>query len=57
LLGDEARRAPAIAGITRHLEQADFAPVVDSYFPLDRIADAHRRVESNRQVGKVVVTP
>lgn len=31
-------------------------PVVDSVFPLDRIADAHRRMESNESVGKIVVT-
>lgn len=57
LLGDPERRARAVAGITQHLERGDVAPVVDSYFPLDRIQDAHRRLESNRQIGKVVVTP
>jgi NADPH:quinone reductase-like Zn-dependent oxidoreductase len=57
LLTNASNRAAAIAGITRHLERGDFAPVVDSYFPLARIQDAHRRVESNRHVGKVVVTP
>ena len=57
LLADEARRRPAIEGIARHLEQGDFTPVVDSYFPLERIQDAHRRLESNQQIGKVVVTP
>src|SRR3954463_4924772 len=30
-------------------------PVIDSTFPLDRIADAHRRMESNESVGKVVI--
>ena len=50
-------RAAAVAGITRHLERGDFAPVIDSYFPLERIQEAHRRVESNQQIGKVVVTP
>jgi NADPH:quinone reductase-like Zn-dependent oxidoreductase len=57
LLSDAAARERAIAGITRHLERGDFGPVVDSYFPLDRIQDAHRRLESNQQIGKVVVTP
>jgi len=57
LLTNASKRAAAVAGITRHLERGDFAPVVDSYFPLARIQDAHRRVESNRHVGKVVVTP
>jgi NADPH:quinone reductase len=57
LLGDPDARRRAVSGITRHLEAGTFAPVIDSYFPLDRIQDAHRRLESNLQVGKVVVTP
>ena len=57
LLGDPARRARAIREITALLEGGDFTPVVDSYFPLDRIQDAHRHLESNQQIGKVVVTP
>jgi NADPH2:quinone reductase len=31
-------------------------PVVDSCFPLDRAADAHRRIESRAAIGKVVLT-
>jgi NADPH:quinone reductase-like Zn-dependent oxidoreductase len=57
LLGAPARRARALAEITALLDAGAFAPVVDSYFPLDRIVDAHRRLESNRQIGKIVVTP
>lgn len=57
LLQDPVRRAGAVSGISHHLERGDFAPVIDSYFPLERIQDAHRWVESNRQIGKVVVTP
>ena len=57
LLSNPAARARAVAGITTRLERGDFAPVIDSYFPLDRIQDAHRHLESNRQIGKVVVTP
>jgi NADPH:quinone reductase-like Zn-dependent oxidoreductase len=57
LLSDPARRARAVAAITRHLERGDFAPVVDSYYPLDQIGEAHRRLESNQQIGKVVVIP
>jgi NADPH:quinone reductase-like Zn-dependent oxidoreductase len=30
-------------------------PVIDSVFPLEQIADAHRRMESNESVGKIVV--
>ena len=30
-------------------------PVIDSRFPLDGVADAHRRMESNANVGKIVL--
>jgi NADPH2:quinone reductase len=57
LLGDQARRARAVADVTARLERGELVPAVDSYFPLDRVRDAHRRLESNQQIGKVVVTP
>jgi putative PIG3 family NAD(P)H quinone oxidoreductase len=31
-------------------------PVIDSVYPFDQIADAHRRMESNESVGKIVVS-
>jgi NADPH:quinone reductase-like Zn-dependent oxidoreductase len=31
-------------------------PVVDSTFPLARVADAHRRMESAGNVGKIILT-
>ena len=31
-------------------------PLVDRTFPLEAIADAHRYMESNQQLGKIVVT-
>ncbi|MFP3700764.1 zinc-binding dehydrogenase, partial [Burkholderia sp. SIMBA_013] len=31
-------------------------PVVDSTFPLARAADAHRRMESSANVGKIILT-
>lgn len=33
------------------------APVIDSVFPFERAADAHRRLESNEHIGKIVLTP
>lgn len=32
-------------------------PIIDSVFPLARAADAHRRMESNESVGKIILTP
>ncbi len=33
-----------------------FKPVIDRAFPLEQVADAHRHMESNQQLGKIVVT-
>ncbi len=38
------------------LESGALKPIIDRSFPLDAIADAHRYMESNRQMGKIVVT-
>jgi NADPH:quinone reductase-like Zn-dependent oxidoreductase len=57
LLDDPERRARALREITALLARGAFTPVVDSYFPLERIQDAHRRLESNQHVGKIVVVP
>ncbi|MER3632707.1 MAG: NADPH:quinone oxidoreductase, partial [Blastocatellia bacterium] len=37
------------------LESGIVRPVVDSVFPFERAADAHRYLESNRNFGKVVL--
>ena len=42
--------------ILPHLASGRVQPVVDSVFPLDRIADAHRHLESNDTAGKIVIT-
>jgi len=46
----------AIAYISAAIEAGRLTPVIDSVFTLDKIADAHRYMESNRQRGKIVVT-
>ena len=38
------------------LESSALKPVIARTFPLDAIVDAHRYMESNQQVGKIVVT-
>jgi NADPH:quinone reductase-like Zn-dependent oxidoreductase len=35
---------------------AKLEPVVDSTFALARVADAHRRMESSANVGKIILT-
>ncbi|WP_018632378.1 NAD(P)H-quinone oxidoreductase [Neomegalonema perideroedes] len=37
------------------VESGHLRPVVDSVFPLERAADAHRRMESSQHVGKIVL--
>lgn len=39
-----------------HLEAGDFKPRIDRLFPLSEIVAAHRYMESNQQIGKIVVT-
>ncbi len=39
------------------LENGTVKPVVFAEFPLDQAADAHRLMESNRHIGKIVLIP
>lgn len=38
------------------LEKGTIAPIVDSVLPADRAAEAHRRMESNQNAGKIILT-
>ena len=42
--------------VLQGLAEGHLKPVIAKTFPLDQIADAHRFMESNAQIGKVVVT-
>jgi NADPH:quinone reductase-like Zn-dependent oxidoreductase len=48
--GDDLRTLAELA------ETGALKPVIDSVYPFDRIVDAHRRVDTHRKVGSVVVT-
>lgn len=37
------------------LEAGRIAPVMDSEFPLERVAEAHARMESSQHIGKIVL--
>lgn len=54
--GNPARYARAQRLILQGLESGHLHPVIAKTFPLTQIVEAHRYVESNQQVGKVVVT-
>jgi NADPH:quinone reductase-like Zn-dependent oxidoreductase len=53
---DPSRRASAVRAVEDGLARGALRPIIAKTFPLDRIADAHRYLESNEQIGKVVVT-
>jgi putative PIG3 family NAD(P)H quinone oxidoreductase len=38
------------------LEAKQMAPIIDSVFPLQGAADAHRKLESSQHIGKIVLT-
>jgi NADPH:quinone reductase-like Zn-dependent oxidoreductase len=42
--------------VFEHLEKGDFKPRIAKTFPLSQIVEAHRYMESNAQIGKIVVT-
>ncbi|MFI1732217.1 zinc-binding dehydrogenase [Streptomyces acidicola] len=50
------RLARAVAFVKAGLASGAFTPVVDRTFDLTEIAEAHRYMEANGQVGKIVVT-
>jgi NADPH:quinone reductase-like Zn-dependent oxidoreductase len=37
------------------IESGEFKPVIDRHYPLDRIVDAYRYVDSERKIGNVVI--
>ena len=53
---DDARFAAGRDYIFAGLASGALAPVIDRAFPLERIVEAHRYMESNAQCGKIVVT-
>lgn len=44
-----------MAEVARLADAGRLKPLLDEIFPLDRVGDAHRHLESGRAVGKVVV--
>jgi NADPH:quinone reductase len=54
--GKPDRFARAQSLVLRGLAEGHLKPVIAKTFPLEQIVDAHRYVESNQQLGKIVVT-
>lgn len=55
-----AEKAAVAAGVMRDawplVESGKIAPVVDSVFPLDRVAEAHARMATGAHAGKIVLS-
>jgi len=43
------------AKVMRLLREGRVKPLMDSTFPLEKAADAHRRMESSEHIGKIVL--
>jgi NADPH:quinone reductase-like Zn-dependent oxidoreductase len=42
--------------LSSFLDLRPVAPIIDSVFPLEAAADAHRKLESSLHIGKIVLT-
>ena len=56
IINDPARYARARQFVLDGLAAGRFRPHIDRTFPFDDIVAAHRYLEANAQVGKIVVT-
>jgi NADPH:quinone reductase-like Zn-dependent oxidoreductase len=56
IAGPASGRAEDVHYLARLAESGEFTPVVDRRYAFDRIADAHRYVDTGRKRGNVIVT-
>lgn len=56
ITGDLQRLGKGKEFVNAGLADGSFKPLIVKTFPLEQIVEAHRCLESNRQIGKVVVT-
>jgi len=56
IVTDPELRGVAEKYIFDHLESGELKPKIARSFPLSQIVEAHRYMESNEQIGKIVVT-
>lgn len=54
---DPERLRRGAAFVASGLRTGVFRAVVDRVFPLEEVVEAHRHLESNTQIGKIVITP
>ena len=56
ITGNAAQLKRAEQFVVNGLSSGKLAPVISRTFPLEQIVEAHRYLESNEQIGKIVVT-
>jgi NADPH:quinone reductase-like Zn-dependent oxidoreductase len=56
ITSDPARLERCVRFINAGLADGSLKPIIAKTFPLEQIVEAHRYLESNQQIGKVVVT-
>ena len=57
LMGVAAMRRQHLDDVRELVEVGAISPLIDRVFPLERIAEAHARLESGRAQGTIVVSP
>lgn len=56
-VGTSKERAEEFAALVEQVADGTLEVIIEESFPLDRIADAYRRVDSGRKVGNVLLIP
>jgi NADPH:quinone reductase-like Zn-dependent oxidoreductase len=56
VLSDPKLRAKAEQYVFDRVQAGSFKPRIDRVFPFAQIVEAHRYMESNEQIGKIVVS-
>jgi len=56
IFADPKLKAKAEQYVFDHVQAGHFKPRIDRVFPFAEIVEAHRYMESNQQIGKIVVT-
>jgi NADPH:quinone reductase-like Zn-dependent oxidoreductase len=56
VIHDAQRFEPARLFAEKGLGEGWLTPIIAKTFPFDQIVEAHRYLEGNQQVGKVIVT-